>query len=105
MIKKYFFPKNILLSLYFIFVLVDVLIVRRLSDVATLILVLLWLAIIFVLKLLPFHSLRFSAGFLTVAFIAQFFGNMIVLEKSISWFAIFLTISLVHGLLALGCQK
>lgn len=102
--------KNIVLGLYFIFVLVDVSIVHRLSDVVTLILVLLWLAIIFVLKLLPSHSLRFSAGFLTVAFIAQFFGNMIVLEKSISWFAIFLTISLVHGLylkyfLALGCQK
>lgn len=102
MIKKYFSLKIIFLSLYFIFLLTDTLIIRRLSDMITLILVVLWVATILVLRLSQSCSLRLSLVCLLAAFITQFFGNMMVLEKSISWFAIFLTIALVHSFLALS---
>lgn len=90
--------KIFILGFFLVFLLLDIFFIHRLSDKIAIILIILWIANLLVLRLSYVISLRFSIICLLLAFFAQFGGNMIMVEKAISWFVIFLTIALVHSL-------
>ncbi len=102
MLKKHLSVKNLLLLLYFVLLLSDIFFVHRLSDLMTLIMIALWFANVIILKLEHYSSLRLAIICLLMAFFSRFFGNFMVVEKAISWFAIFLIFALIHSYLKLS---
>ena len=69
----------------------------KISDLAVLILGLLWILNIFNFKFEPQVSFILAAFSYAVSFIFQFFNQEMIMEKGASWFFVFLLIGLVQS--------
>ena len=70
----------------------------QISDLAVLILGLLWILTIFSFKFEPKISFALAAASYGISFIFQFFNQEMIMEKGASWFFVFLLIGLVQPL-------
>lgn len=84
---------------------VDILVNPKISDLSALILIIVWIINIFILKLDPFYSLFLAAALFLAAFVVQFLGNDMIVEKSVSWFFVFLSIALIQKIFDLDKQS
>ncbi|PJE67860.1 hypothetical protein COU95_00050 [Candidatus Shapirobacteria bacterium CG10_big_fil_rev_8_21_14_0_10_40_9] len=75
----------------------DIFFNQQISDLAVLILVILWILSIFSFRLEPKIGLILAALSYAVSFIFQFFNQEMIMEKGASWFFVFLLISLVQS--------
>lgn len=71
----------------------------QISDLAVLILGLLWILSIFSFKFEPQKSFILAALAYAISFIFQFLSKEMIMEKGVSWFFVFLTIALVQKLI------
>ena len=69
----------------------------QISDLAVLILGLLWVLTIFSFKFEPKISFVLAAASYGISFIFQFFNQEMIMEKGASWFFVFLLIGLVQS--------
>ena len=88
--------KILILAIFILGLVMDILINSRISDLAILLLIGIWIINIFNLKLSPRHSLFLAGIIYFMAPINRFLGNDRIVEKSASWFFIFLSISFIQ---------
>lgn len=97
--------KILILAIFMLGLVIDVLINPKISDSVVLLLIVIWILNISNLKLDPLHSLFLAAALFLTAFIVQFLGNDMLVEKSASWFFVFLSIAFIQKILGLYRQS
>jgi len=75
----------------------DIFFSPQISDLAVLILGILWILVIFNFRLHPKMGFVLAGLSFIVSFIFQFFNQEMIMEKGASWFFVFLLISLVQS--------
>lgn len=87
-----------LLAIFYLILFFDIFLYPRISNLLSIFLIIIWIFFIYTLRLKVNQT--FILGLIAYAstFTFQFFGRMMTVEKGVTWFAIFLTISFVQML-------
>ncbi len=94
-----FLLRKILLLIFYLILFFDIFIYQNISSVFSLSLIAVWLYFIYSLEIKINRTLFLGISIYVLTFAFQFIGKMVIVEKGVTWFAIFLSISLVQALL------
>ena len=101
MLKKFksqiFKYRAYLLGIFCLGLIWDIFFNPQISDLAVLILGILWILTIFNFRFEPKISFVLAATSYGISFIFQFFNQEMIMEKGASWFFVFLLIGLVQS--------
>lgn len=97
---KNFVVKNkaYLLSIFIFGLICDIFFYSRISDLLVIFLIIFWIGNIVYFKIKPRSTLILAAIAYLIAFVFQFFGLEMIMEKGASWFIVFLSIALIQRL-------
>lgn len=84
---------------FYLALIFDVFVYPKISDFLIIVLIIFWLFNTARLKIKPIESLILATILFLFSFIAYYFNKEVVMEKSISWSVIFLTIALTQRLI------
>lgn len=88
--------RRILLWVFWSGFICDLFLYSKISDLFFFLLIILWVINVLNYKIKPLKTFTFAAAAFFLAFILQFFGLMVIVEKSASWFFILLSIALIQ---------
>ncbi len=91
--------RRLLLIIFFIGLFYDVFLNTRISEYFTAFIILLWCLNLLLFKIKPRKTIALGVAAYLLAFVSQFWGKEVIMEKGASWFLIFTLTALIQWLI------